>query len=203
MKLIIILSAVIIILLVLLVFAIVKLNSTKKVEQSVEIKTEIQSGHTKTSNSKSTKRKKNTYRKTQKMKWNDKMLDISMIPKTVELDHKTLLPQAINRQYGYGRRFNTFIVDDNQYHRSTCNTLKGKKKQLVHRYAAICNLPPCPDCAPVSYIDDWYIEFIQKNFGKFTSYEDFNANLRLPIVKIQSQSIPQIPKAEIINTDKF
>ena len=171
----------------------------KKVEQSVEIKTEIQSGHTKTSNSKSTKRQKNTYRKTQKMKWNDKMLDISMIPKTVELDHKTLLPQAINRQYGYGKRFNTFIVDDKQYHRSTCPMLNGKKKQPVHRHAAICNLPPCPKCAPVSYIDDWYIEFIRKNFGKFTSYEDFKANLRLPIVKIQSQSIPQIPKAEIIN----
>ena len=62
-----------------------------------------------------TYKKSNQYRKTQKMKWRDKMLDISMIPKTVELDKETLLPVSIKREYGFGRRFNSFIIADDNY----------------------------------------------------------------------------------------
>lgn len=126
-------------------------------------------------NKETKKTRKTNYRTTQKMKWRDKMLDISMIPKTVELERDTLLPRNINREYGYGRRFNAF-VDENDlslYHKSSCPRLKATKKTLVHRYLALCKITPCPQCEPISYIDEWYIDFLKTNFKKFTSYEDF------------------------------
>lgn len=150
------------------------------IEKVVEVERKESTKHTQS------KRKKHIYRKTQKMRWRDKMLDISMIPKTVELDRETLLPQSLTKEYGYGRRFNTFVLeeDKSRFHRSTCGSIKRKKKKLVHRYAAICNAVPCDECTPVDSIDDWYVEFMQKNFGKFTSYEDFKANIGLPDLKL-------------------
>lgn len=139
--------------------------------------------------SKTTKNKK--YRKTQKMKWRNKMLDISMIPKTVELDKDTLLPKSINRAYGYGKRFNSFVIQDerNLYHRSTCSYIKSSKKTLVHRYLASCKLLPCSNCTPNTIIDDWYIDFLKVNFEKFTTYEDFRSQLELSNAKLNNVEI--------------
>lgn len=133
-----------------------------------------------------TYKKSNQYRKTQKMKWRDKMLDISMIPKTVELDKETLLPVSIKREYGFGRRFNSFIIaDDNyHYHRSTCPNVKGKRKQLVHKYVAVCKGQSCNVCMPDSHIDDWYIQFLNTNFEKITTYEEFRNQMELPELKL-------------------
>lgn len=143
-------------------------------------------------------KKKTAYRKTQKMRWRDKMLDISMIPKTVELDRDTLLPKSINREYGYGRRFNSFVdtADYSQYHRSTCTKLKSSNKQLVHKYIAICKASPCPDCTPNGDIDDWYIDFLNKNFKKFTSYADFQEWAKLPNV-----SLPETERYEQLSLE--
>ena len=153
------------------------------------------------------------YRTTQKMKWRDKMLDISMIPKTVELDKTTLLPKQINRQYGYGRAFNAFVaVDDNaSYHRSTCTAVKGIKKNLFHRYIAVTYMCPCADCTPISSIDSWYIDFLKTNFKKFTSYEDFQKSVGLypdglPCVRIvpsnEQLSLTDTPAAQLSFIDR-
>lgn len=141
-----------------------------------------------TSHKRASSQKKTTTRKTSKMKWRNKMLDISMIPKTVELDKDTLLPQSLKREYGYGRRFNAFITDDcSYYHRSKCAKIKGQKKQCIHRYLALHKINSCPDCTPNNYIDEWYIEFLEKNFNKFTTYYDFQKWAELPNIKLPDE----------------
>lgn len=135
--------------------------------------------------SKKSTAKKRQVRKTKRMKWRNKMLDISMIPQTVELDKDTLLPQTLNRQYGYGKRFNVFITENcSYYHKSKCAKIKGQKKQCIHRYIALYKIKPCSDCIPLNYIDEWYIEFLEKNFDKFTTYYEFQKWVELPNVKL-------------------
>ena len=149
-----------------------------------------------TASTRSSKSTKNTStRNTSRMKWRNKMLNISMIPKTVELDKNTLLPQSIKREYGYGRRFNTFVVADGDffYHRSTCSKTKGKQKQLVHRYIALQKELPCPECNPNAQIDEWYMEFLKVNFGIDMNYNEFNYQLELsPIVFPETEVIQGI-----------
>ena len=125
--------------------------------------------------------KKTSTRKTSKMKWRNKMLDISMIPKGIELDRNTLLPQSIKREYGYGRRFNTFEVSQDVffYHRSTCRDIKGIKHQVIHRYIALQRKLPCPECTPNAQIDDWYMEFLRVNFGADANYNEFASQFGL------------------------
>lgn len=136
-------------------------------------------------------RKKTSSRKTSKMKWHNKMLDISMIPKNVELDKDTLLPQAIKREYGYGRRFNAFVTYENDffYHRSTCPNIKNCRHRTIHRYVALQRNLPCPICTPVSIIDEWYFEFLKINFGATTSDSEFISHFLLSTSKLPDNSV--------------
>lgn len=134
-------------------------------------------------NSKKKKHSKRTVRTTDRMRWKNKMLDITMIPRSVELDKETLLPLPLRRQYGYGKRFNAFVTPSDRvyYHKSSCNKLKSKNKQAIHRYWAVSKLNPCPICNPQSRIDDWYFDFLSTNFQEFNSYTEFRAWARLPL----------------------
>ena len=154
------------------------------------------SGNTTKTASSSNSRKKSTERKTLKMKWRNRMLDISMIPKSVELDRNTLLPQSIKRKYAYGRRFNAFVAygDDFFYHRSTCSKIQSNRHQPVHRYVALQKMLPCPDCKPNDLIDEWYIEFLKVNFGVDINYNEFSSQLDLPMT-----SLPEHEKLKIID----
>lgn len=122
-----------------------------------------------------------TNRPKYKMKWKGRMLNISMIPLSIELNKDTLLPQTINRKYGFGKRFNTFVVTDNQnfYHRGNCLLVRGKKKCLLHRYIAIQNTSPCPYCRPNNKIDEWYLGFVKTNFGTDINYNEAIKNNEL------------------------
>ena len=92
--------------------------------------------------------------------------DVSMLPANVTIDPKTLLPQTKNKEYGYGRQFNAFVSSQgNVYHKSRCRFVKGKHKQLIHRYIAYQKYTPCQFCKPRGYIDKWYIQFLKTNFG--------------------------------------
>jgi hypothetical protein len=89
--------------------------------------------------------------------------DLSMIPSDISID-ENLLPYVINRQYGYGKRFNAFITpNSNCYHLSRCSALKNKKKTVLHRYIAMNKYKPCSICTPKYLIEDWYIDFLKKN----------------------------------------
>lgn len=157
-------------------------NISQQIEKSVEETTNIEEKCTKNTS----KTNSSHIRKTSKMKWHNRMLDISMIPKTVELDRTTLLPKSIKRQYEYGRRFNAFVSRDEDfyYHRSTCHNIKTKPHDVIHRYIALQEKFPCPECTPNALIDDWYIEFLKVNFdvdisSDDNSYKNFNLKLWL------------------------
>lgn len=124
----------------------------------------------------------------QKISWNGKFLDTSMIPNKVELNKDTLLPQLVNRKYGYGKRFNSFLFigDNTFYHKSNCPKSSGKHKKLIHRYIAFRNLKPCPDCNPKAYIDEWYIDFIRTNFGAEYTSENCTFQDALPGIGLPS-----------------
>lgn len=162
-------------------------GQTKEMDASQSTKSANTSDNRVKKSSANEKKKTDSARRTtKKMKWRDKMLDISMIPSTVELDRQTLLPKKINRKYGFGRQFNTFVVESDYtlYHRSTCTQIKNSKKKLVHRYIAVCKTTPCPHCNPLNFIDDWYMNFLNVNFKKFTSYADFQEWAQLPNVSL-------------------
>lgn len=90
-------------------------------------------------------------------------LDMSMIPEGIGIDHD-MLPYIVNRKYGYGKKFNAFVIRDNHcYHSSKCPHLKGKPKIVIHRYVAMNKYAPCSHCTPKCFVDDWYITFIKKN----------------------------------------
>lgn len=85
------------------------------------------------------------------------------LPPNVALDSDGL-PYKTNRVYGYGKQFNVFITHSGKYfHRSKCKYISSKQKILLHRYNALKKYPPCPYCNPISYIDNWYLEY--KNFS--------------------------------------
>ena len=123
-----------------------------------------------------------------------------MIPKSVELDRNTLLPQSIKRKYAYGRRFNAFVAygDDFFYHRSTCSKIQSNQHQPVHRYIALQKMLPCPDCKPNDLIDEWYIEFLKVNFGVDINYNEFSSQLDLPMT-----SLPEHEKLKIIDGNRL
>lgn len=86
------------------------------------------------------------------------------LPSNIALNERNL-PYCTNKVYGYGKRFNAFVTHGGKYyHRSNCNYLKNKKKTVIHRYDALKSYQPCKHCKPISYIDDWYIDFLKTNF---------------------------------------
>lgn len=90
----------------------------------------------------------------------------TMIPESYALNEE-LLPYALNCRYGYGGRFNSFLVEDDfeYYHKKDCPCLINKNSELIHRYIAIQDFSPCPICNPPSNIHNWYVTFLKKNFG--------------------------------------
>ena len=155
--------------------------------------------HSDTSTKTASSSKKTATRKTSKMKWRNKMLDISMIPTSIELDRNTLLPQSIKREYGYGRRFNTFETSQNDffYHRSTCKNIKGMKHNVIHRYIALQKELPCPNCQPNAQIDDWYMEFLRVNFGVDINYNEFTSQFGLSATALpENKRVNSIEKNE-------
>ncbi len=80
------------------------------------------------------------------------------LPSGIALDDENL-PYCTNRKYGYGKRFNAFIVPNGEcYHISKCPLIKGHHKTVIHRYEAIKKYKPCKYCNPNNQIDNWYTE---------------------------------------------
>ena len=83
----------------------------------------------------------------------------SLIPPNIAIDSDRL-PYKINRVYGYGKQFNVFVTKNGFYfHRSKCQYIKHRDKELIHRYRALKRYSPCPYCKPVATVDDWYIKY--------------------------------------------
>ena len=82
-------------------------------------------------------------------------LDMSMIPDGISIDDN-MLPYVINREYGYGKRFNAFIpTNGHYYHTGKCPCLRGRSKTVIHRYRAMTKYDPCSHCKPKCFVDDW------------------------------------------------
>ena len=83
------------------------------------------------------------------------------IPEGYGIDDEGL-PYKLNRVYGWGREFNSFVTQNGHcYHRSKCKALqgKGKIKTLIHRYDALLQgYDVCRYCSPIEGIDDWFVE---------------------------------------------
>ena len=80
-------------------------------------------------------------------------------PDNVGIDENGL-PYLLNRQYGWGRTYNAFVVaGGNKYHRSKCSILKHKDKKCIHRYIAMQNYEPCSICKPRTDIEMWYLNW--------------------------------------------
>lgn len=136
-------------------------------------------------------RKARKTRTSKTKEYNGIVLDISMIPSSVDLD-ENLLPYAVNREgNGYGRRFNAFIFDGDltHYHKSKCTIIKGNKKTLLHRYVAIQNYKSCEKCSPKDNIDDWYIKFLEKNFVTDNEINKIKSQFALETAKLSGTQL--------------
>lgn len=114
-----------------------------------------------------------------------------IIPPKYALD-SDFLPYSTNRKYGYGKKFNRYLVENDFYffHKKDCISLNNRNTELIHKYIAIQDFSPCPICHPQDCIETWYVNFLKQNF-KFNLND---SHIKLRAQKSQNASSTVVTK---------